>query len=691
MLLLFDRRSILKFLFKFLIFIFFCLLSINASFCNPTKISDLKFDNSDKIFFINSIGANNVPEVTRGILTNPDRVYFDIKDSQLITPSVTYALSNSVIEEVTISQFTLAPDVVRVTIKYDKKKARKGFEGFEIEKIKSGFVVKYNKEIVENSKFSLLYTDNVDCLFVNVKDKVKTKEVAPNVVQTNSSSQGLKNLEVPTQKQPLKTIQTSPIQVIQTTQSSQTAKTSPISLIEAFDKNANKNFVQEEKNLNSSFYINSVNKTSDGILLKGFGTLTLTPGFYLDNPKRAIIDIKNAVLKTELRNKTYAIGDLLTQSGDNTLLSQREILRIAQFDKNTVRLVIQGENCKNYRLALSPDGQSIYIAKRQDVVNAKLTQYNAKLLSYRATKENGMNILTLKFDSPVSLSIFEENSFAYFDIQNSNDFNQLAFNEVIKEEYFKDLQIVKIALDKFRIQKPIEKNIFPEVKINEKRDEIKIYFKKTTQAQREEAKKQEIKNIIQKTQGKLEISSYYVVVLDAGHGGEDHGAIRGNVNEKDLNLAVTKLVEKELKENKINVKMTRSRDVFLELEERVEFSNKVEPNIFVSIHHNASLKEDIKGIETHWWRDESLSLAKTIHSKITTEKLLKKRDTIDRGLCKSQFYVINHTVAPAVLIEVGFISNKDELDTLKSKKHQEDIAKAIADGIIEYLKSRGKK
>jgi len=113
----------LKFLFKFLIFIFFCLLSINASFCNPTKISDLKFDNSDKIFFINSIGANNVPEVTRGILTNPDRVYFDIKDSQLITPSVTYTLSNSVIEEVTISQFTLAPDVVRVTIKYDKKKA----------------------------------------------------------------------------------------------------------------------------------------------------------------------------------------------------------------------------------------------------------------------------------------------------------------------------------------------------------------------------------------------------------------------------------------------------------------------------------------------------------------------------------------------------------------------------------------
>jgi N-acetylmuramoyl-L-alanine amidase len=64
---------------------------------------------------------------------------------------------------------------------------------------------------------------------------------------------------------------------------------------------------------------------------------------------------------------------------------------------------------------------------------------------------------------------------------------------------------------------------------------------------------------------------------------------------------------------------------------------------------------------------------------------------MDRGLIKSQFYVINHTTCPAVLIEVGFISNADERNRLLDKKRQEEGAKAISDGIVNYFKDRGKK
>ena len=150
-------------------------------------------------------------------------------------------------------------------------------------------------------------------------------------------------------------------------------------------------------------------------MIKGFGSYTLKPLFSLENPQRTIIDIDNAVLKTSLRNKSYPIGNLVSDNPSESMLNQRDILRIAQFDTNTVRLVIQGENCKNYRLVVSPDGQNIYIAKRQNIINAKLTSNNAVLSGYTALKEGNTNVLSLKFDSPVSLSVFEENSIAYFD------------------------------------------------------------------------------------------------------------------------------------------------------------------------------------------------------------------------------------------------------------------------------------
>ena len=400
-----------------------------------------------------------------------------------------------------------------------------------------------------------------------------------------------------------------------------------------------------------------------------------------------IIDLDNVVLKQNLRNTTYAIGNISDTLTSNTL-SQREILRIAQFDTNTVRIVVQGENCKNYRLVTSPDGNSLYIAKRQDVLNSKLTQFNSVPKNYSTSKTQNTNSLNLNFSEPVALSVFEENNIAYLDIQNSNFMNETEFQKAIQNTYFNDAKQIKIASDKFRIQKPIPLNTSYEVKTNLTHNNITLNFVPDTKINKDPPQVEKKPTLIGK---KLEISGKYTVVIDAGHGGEDYGAIRFNTNEKDLNLSLAKLVEKNLKDKKIHTKMIRDKDFFVELAQRSETANNIKPDVFVSIHHNASLKDEIKGIETHWWREDSIQLAEIVHKHLTKDKNLKEWNTPNRGLYKSQFYVINHTEAPSILLELGFMSNEEELKRIKDKDVQEKEARAIADGIIEYLKSRGKK
>ena len=132
--------------------------------------------------------------------------------------------------------------------------------------------------------------------------------------------------------------------------------------------------------------------------------------------------------------------------------------------------------------------------------------------------------------------------------------------------------------------------------------------------------------------------------------------------------------------------MTRSEDIFIPLEDRVNFSNEISPDIYVSIHANSTVQNVTYGLEVHYYKDDSLELANTMHAIFSSDKNLKKWDTKDRGVIKSRFYVINHTEAPSVLMEMGFISNPVEREKLMTKQRQEEVATAIADGILEYLK-----
>ena len=172
------------------------------------------------------------------------------------------------------------------------------------------------------------------------------------------------------------------------------------------------------------------------------------------------------------------------------------------------------------------------------------------------------------------------------------------------------------------------------------------------------------------------------VVIDPGHGGSDCGAIRDNITEKEITLDISKRVQEILIKQGFNVQMTRDVDETVSLQERVEFSESIQPDVFISVHVNSSEKPAITGIETHYYRQESLSLAQTIHA-----SMVSNINANNRGLFKSKFYVINHTTAPAILVEIGFLSNAEEREELISEKRREATAKAIAEGVQNYFRN----
>jgi len=199
-------------------------------------------------------------------------------------------------------------------------------------------------------------------------------------------------------------------------------------------------------------------------------------------------------------------------------------------------------------------------------------------------------------------------------------------------------------------------------------------------------------------------STFSVVVLDPGHGGQDSGAMCGGVLEKDLTLDVARRIDRLLDSEGIATLMTRLGDTYVSLAERAAFANRVRNCIFVSIHFNEDNKPVASGVETYYaahqitagsflaswlpflWRPlsdspnaESQNLARFVQ-----EALVARTRAVDRGIQTRQFFLIANVTPPAVLIEGGFLTNKEDISKLASEDYRDQIAAAVADGILRY-------
>ena len=139
-----------------------------------------------------------------------------------------------------------------------------------------------------------------------------------------------------------------------------------------------------------------------------------------------------------------------------------------------------------------------------------------------------------------------------------------------------------------------------------------------------------------------------------------------------------------MERNGIQVIMTRDSDYFVTLPGRVTMAQQANADVFVSIHANSAgeSRPEVSGLETYHY-DSGLTLAQIVHSKI-----LQSLNVRDRKVRKARFYVLRKTSMPSILVETGFLTGRDDAAKLRTSAYQNQMADAIAQGILQYLKSR---
>ena len=190
-----------------------------------------------------------------------------------------------------------------------------------------------------------------------------------------------------------------------------------------------------------------------------------------------------------------------------------------------------------------------------------------------------------------------------------------------------------------------------------------------------------------------------MIVIDAGHGGEDGGAEVDGVLEKDINLSIAGKLSEILRLCGCRVTEIRDEDISVydsdaqtlrekkvsDLKRRVEIANESDNNILVSIHQNKFDNSAYSGAQLFYSsnHDDSRVLAESIRSAITS--LLQKDNTRELKPAGSDIYLLDHAEVPAVIVECGFLSNQEERSKLMDDDYQNEMAYAVAMGVLEYI------
>jgi len=203
-------------------------------------------------------------------------------------------------------------------------------------------------------------------------------------------------------------------------------------------------------------------------------------------------------------------------------------------------------------------------------------------------------------------------------------------------------------------------------------------------------------------------SVIHTIVIDPGHGGADRGARGSSGIEKEMTLDVSKRLERYLERERLPAVLTRTVDNTVSLEERVDFAESKHADLFVSIHFNSGGAAD--GIETYCMApagtvstanasrplsrsDDELSPGNRFDEKdvwlahCVQKSLLRTTGAVDRGVRRARFYVLRYASCPAILVEAGFLSNRIEEQKILTPEYRDQLAKAIAEGILTYKKS----
>lgn len=194
------------------------------------------------------------------------------------------------------------------------------------------------------------------------------------------------------------------------------------------------------------------------------------------------------------------------------------------------------------------------------------------------------------------------------------------------------------------------------------------------------------------------------VVIDAGHGGNDSGAMRTGVMEKELTLDVARRLDQFLRAKGLATTLTRATDETVSLGRRAEIANEQEDCVFVSIHFDEGARPAATGVQTFYATRQNrtgtfasrwlpfLRSASSAPNNLESQRLagfvqaalVERTRAFDRGTRAEQFFVVANVRHPAVLVEGGFISNDAELAQLQSEEYRQQLARAIGEGVVRY-------
>ncbi|MEN1966778.1 N-acetylmuramoyl-L-alanine amidase [Lentibacillus sp. N15] len=175
--------------------------------------------------------------------------------------------------------------------------------------------------------------------------------------------------------------------------------------------------------------------------------------------------------------------------------------------------------------------------------------------------------------------------------------------------------------------------------------------------------------------------SGYTVVLDPGHGGKDPGSIALDGSfEKEYTLSTAAKVAQKLQNAGARVIQTRTNDVFIPLQDRVNKSEANNADAFISLHFNAYPENAVNGFSTYYYAGDDHTLAQDVQTGLSRHIVLNSR-----GVMKSDYHVLRENSNPAILLELGFITNTTDLANIQTDSFQNAVADGVTDGLLDYF------
>ena len=407
-------------------------------------------------------------------------------------------------------------------------------------------------------------------------------------------------------------------------------------------------------------------------------------------------------------------------------------VRISQFDANTVRVVFM--NKFEINLKLRAEDRSLVFKKASPTQEQKLVKnenLNSKQAAAKdnhqksqvAQKQNVEKTIDLKQAQIQARQMAEKKKIEQAKLEQKQEAQKSAVET--KPEIAQAPQQQKTAQTQAQNQKLAQQK-------QEKVTAQATTDAKSTQSTTNKDEK-EIVLVPVKTASTKKITSAKgkVIVLDAGHGGDDPGAINGSLKEKNIVLSIAQKAGKELQGRGYKVYYTRSKDKFINLRDRTKYANDKAADLFISIHANAAPNKTkaatMHGIETFFLspaRSERSKNAAALENKsdieemnyfskqtflnfLNREKIIAsnklaidvQREVLaraksvspkasDGGVREAPFWVLVGALMPAVLLEVGYITHPDEGELINNSKYQDALAKGLADGIDVYFSNQ---